>query len=260
MARLLWNQPNQNQYEAGLDRGVLFLSNNPGLPWNGLVSVEESFIGGEATPYYFDGIKYLNLISFKSFQATITSFTAPLKFAEALGDQPVVPGFVLTRQPRLRFGFSYRTKIGDGTDYKIHIVYNALATPSALNYKTMTESVEAQTYSWKIDAVPPRSVNYRPSAHFIIDSRKVNPNTLLVLETMLYGSLTQTSYLPTIDELLNVLVLWKPFYILPNVTSGLSQLISGGSDLYETKSAGIYRTLANTRLYESTITGLYRLG
>jgi hypothetical protein len=258
MAKLVWGQPDQRRYETGVDHGVLYPDDGPGVVWNGLVGVDESFSGGELSSYHFDGVKYLDLVSPKTFQATITAFSAPEEFSRCIGDKSVIPGFVLTRQPKTRFGFSYRTLLDD-RGYKLHLVYNVLASPNGSSSRTLAGSTAPDTRSWKIDAVPPRSDTYRPSAHFVLDSTKMAPDALDILEMMLYGTSEETPRLPSIDELMDIVALWSPLRILSQSLTGLSVLQPATGDLYRTKVDGILRALPNSRLYKSPVNGLYRL-
>lgn len=258
MTKLTWNQGSA-VYETGIDRGVLYPSNGPGVVWNGLINVEESMIGGENTSFQFDGIKYLDVVSPRNYQATISAFSAPEEFSNCVGEKSVIPGFVLTRQPRTRFGFSYRTLMGTDLGYKIHIVYNATATQISKSHQTLSDSQSIDTRSWKIDAVPPAHSQYRPSAHFTIDSMKIDPGALSTIETFLYGTDTIIPALPSIEEMLDLLVWWYPLYITPQDITGLSQLSPGMGDLYKTRVDGINRALPTTRLRPSLISGLYRM-
>lgn len=257
MTKLIWGQTNQKQYEAGIDHGVLYPPDNIGVVWNGIVSVEESYVGGDSTPYHFDGIKYLDVVSSKNYQATLTAFSAPEEFADAIGEKAIAPGFILTRQPRKRFGLSYRVTIGEGPGYKLHVVFNALASPNSSPDSTMNESPSIKSFSWTIDATPPLSKTYRPSAHFVFDSTKVNPDILDVIETFLYGSDTTTPILPSIDGLLDLVLIWSTVFIAPDVVTGLADLIDDGEDLYRTRTPGILRTLPHTHLEPSVVDGLY---
>ena len=73
MARLVWDNVGERFYEAGVDRGVLYVD-DVGTPWSGLVSVDETPTGGEARPFYIDGVKYLNLSAQEEFAATISAY------------------------------------------------------------------------------------------------------------------------------------------------------------------------------------------
>lgn len=258
MARLTWNNTTQRRFETGVDHGVLYPQTGPGVVWNGLVGVEDDASGGEVNSFYFDGIKYVDLVSPKNFQATLTAFSAPAEFSPANGEIPVIPGFLITRQPRQKFGLSYRTKMGDN-GYKIHIVYNATATMSERSYVTLSDQIEATQLSWVIDATPPSSSIYRPSAHFVVDSTKVSSDALLALENVLYGTgLTQPA-LPSVDDLVLMIALSRPLLVIANRITGLSILAPGVGDLSKTAVVGIYRSLPTTKLIETATSGLYRL-
>lgn len=209
MARLNWTAIGERFYETGVDRGVLYVGNNPGVAWTGLTSVSESPTGGEAKAYYFDGVKYLNISSSEEFEATINAFASPPEFAQCEGVVSVAFGLFVAQQSRKSFGFSYRTKIGndlDGLDhaYKIHLVYNALAAPSSQDNTTIGESTEPIGKSWAITTLPPSITGYKPTAHFVIDSRKTPPNLLSTLEDILYGSESAAPRLPSAQELLDL--------------------------------------------------------
>lgn len=259
MTKLTWAQKAQSRYEVGVDRGVLYPTSGPGVVWNGLISVSDTFEGGEKTAYHFDGIKYLELVSPKNFQAQVTAYSAPRQFAECIGERTVVPGFVLTRQPRARFGLSYRTLMEPDRGYKLHLVYNALANPTERGHKTQSDTAEAGTRSWTINAVPPKRDTYRPTAHFVFDSTQTEPQALLALEMILYGTDESEPRMPSLDELLDMIALWSPLMIVPASMTGLSELVPGMGDLYKTQVDGIHRALPTTRLNKSLIDGLYRM-
>lgn len=259
MTRLVWGLPSQKRYEAGVDHGVLYPPDAPGVVWNGLVSVEEFFLGGEVTPLHFDGIKYLDVVSQMKYQATLTAFSAPEEFQPHLGDKSVIPGFVLTRQARTRFGLSYRTQIDDGVGYKIHLVYNALASSNGRTSASLNPGATPEPRSWKIDAVPPSSDEFRPSPHFIFDSTKMAPGALAVIEDILYGSDTSAPRLPTLDEMFDLIVVFNSVDVVPDTLTGLAELVTGDHDLYMTRVAGILRMLSDTRLVETVVAGLYEL-
>ena len=55
MARLEWDKTGERYYEAGVEKGVLYLPENgvysTGVAWNGLTSVNESTDGADISPY-----------------------------------------------------------------------------------------------------------------------------------------------------------------------------------------------------------------
>lgn len=189
MTTLIWDKVDERQYEFGVDRGVLYNSSHTdGVVWNGLVSVEEVRVGGDLVELRYDEIKYLDSITPWDFQAMITAFTMPVEFSSCLGVIEAGPGFFLTRQSRTSFGLSYRTKKSSG-GYKIHLLYNATVVLSADSATTVNDSVEPKQFQWTIDSKPNYTTEYRPTAHFVVDSDNVMPERLQILEDILYGSI-----------------------------------------------------------------------
>lgn len=122
-----------------------------------------------------------------------------------MGHVAPVRGFVLTSQPKLTFGLSYRTLIGDGLGYKVHMVYGATATlNSGRTYESTTDSPGAETLAWTIDAAPPASSTYKASSHFVVDSTKVSSAALAALENILYGTNTVDPALPSVTTLIGL--------------------------------------------------------
>lgn len=204
-----WSNVLERKYETGVDRGVLYPASSPGVAWTGLVSVSEGVSGGENTSEYYDGSKFADSISNEDFQATITALSAPPEFAACDGQAILAKGLYALKQPRTTFGFSYRTKIGnplEGTDhgYKLHLVYNATASPSERTSTTIGDSVEVTALEWTVNSVPPRSSEFRPTAHIVFNSTKTDPLELLALENRLYGTESTRPYLPTQAEVFQI--------------------------------------------------------
>jgi hypothetical protein len=201
--KILWDEVGARTFETGIDRGVLYRRTpltgifDKGYAWNGLTTVTESPSGGEATPMYADNIKYLNLVSVEDFGGTIESYTYPDEFMFCDGTLELAPGVFVGQQARETFGLCYRTKIGndvDGQDagYKLHLVYNALATPSERAFSTVNESPEAMPFSWEFTTTAVEigtigGITYRPTALVTINSLTVDPADLAALEVILYG-------------------------------------------------------------------------
>lgn len=210
MTRLVWGAPGERYFEAGVDRGVLFVGDAPGVAWNGLTSVTESPSGGEAEGSFYEGYKYGNRATSEQFEATIEAFTFPDEFAPCDGMISLGQGLFATQQRRRAFSLVYRTKVGNdlnGLDkaYKLHFIYNALAAPSSKAYASVNASPSATNFSWKISARPPRVQGLKPSAHFVVDSRKVPATLLSQLEDILYGTAVTPPRRPTVTELVNLL-------------------------------------------------------
>jgi hypothetical protein len=212
MSQLVWDAPGDRRYETGLDRGVLFLPGMNGIPWNGLTEVNDTPDGGETTSYWLDGVKYLDSIGAEDYKASVSAFTYPDEFEPYQGVGVVQQGLFATAQPRNQcFSFSYRTKVGndvDGEDfaYRIHIIMNVKVAPLARDHKTQAAGADLETFKWDLVAVPIYIPGMRPTAHLIIDSRATDPQTMQSIEAVLYGTNDIVSHLPSIDNLINLLV------------------------------------------------------
>lgn len=218
MSKLVWAAAGERLYEAGVDRGVLYVGNNAGVPWNGLTGVKENPKGGDPRPYYLDGFKYANISSGEEFEATIEAYSSPREFAVCDGSQSLGNGLYITQQRRQSFGFSYRTKIGNDLEglehgYKLHIVYNALAGPAGRDYGTINDSLDPMKLSWSISTLPPAVTGVRPSAHFVIDTTETPADVLSSFEDILYGSETTVARLPTPAEVIKHFEPFVPFTV-----------------------------------------------
>jgi hypothetical protein len=195
--RIVWDKTGERFYETGVDQGVLFPKDTngnyaAGVPWNGLINVNQAPSGAEANPLYADNVKYLNLIANEEFGAGIECYTYPDEFGVCLGEVEPVPGVSVGQQPRREFGFSYRTLIGNDVDgqyhgYKIHLVYNAAAAPSEKGYGTVNETPEAMTLSYDITTTPVKITGLKPAAHLELNSKKLSPAALAKIEEIIYG-------------------------------------------------------------------------
>lgn len=218
---LKWDQDGERLYETGVSHGVLYpKSTGKAVVWNGLTACNEAPEGGEATALYADDIKYLNLLSAEDYKATVEAYTYPDEFAECDGSAELDTGIYAGQQERKPFGLSYVTKIGndeDGSDhgYKIHLVYNALAAPSDKNYETINDNPDAITFSWELSTTPVKispitkdgnTINFKPTAHLVIDSTKVDAGKLASFEQKLWGTPASGNdeaidgFLPTPDQ------------------------------------------------------------
>jgi hypothetical protein len=211
MTRLLWSVVGERFYESGVDQGILYIDGIPPVPWNGLTAVRESPTGSEAQPYYIDGYKYLNLSGNEEFTATLEAYTSPKEFDLCDGNGSIGTGVYVTQQARKSFNFSYRTLIGNdleglGFGYKLHIVYNALAKPTNKGYESLNDSSDPLSLSWTISTLPPSFTGYKPTAHFVIDSRTTPELLLSYVEDILYGSDSVDPRLPSAAELIDIFI------------------------------------------------------
>lgn len=196
MAKLVWDKAGERYYETGVDHGVLFVqtsgSYGAGVAWNGLTAVTESPSGAEASAFYADNMKYLNLMSAEEFGATIEAYTYPDEFEACDGSAELADGVKIGQQKRSPFGLCYRTRIGNDTDgdekgYKLHLIYGCMASPSERNYQTVNDSPEPMSFSWEVTTTPVNVTGKRPTACLTIDSRTADSAKLAALEEILYG-------------------------------------------------------------------------
>lgn len=213
MTALAWNLVGDRRFETGVDRGVLYpMDGDAPVSWSGLTEVTED-LGREIKSYYVDGIKYLDHQVVGAFSGKIQAYTYPDKLDELTGVVPYAPGVYLHDQVSRPFHLSYRTLIGndlDGTDhgYKIHLLYNVMASPASVTFATLGDQVSPNVFEWALSATPPPVWGIRPTAHLsmhmALDSTAIDPELLSDIEDMLYGtSLTAPSF-PDLQELLDM--------------------------------------------------------
>ena len=217
MAKLVWDGIGERVYETGDDHAVLYPTKadgtyDKGVAWNGITAVTQSPSGAESNPLYADNIKYVDLRSAETFGATIEAYTYPDEWAECDGSKEIAPGVYAGQQSRKPFGFSYRSIIGNDTEldqhgYKLHMIYNATASPSEKSYATVNDSPDAITFSWEISTTPVNIAGFKPTAEITVDSTKTDAAKLEALEAILYGTENEDARLPLPDE---IATLFKP--------------------------------------------------
>lgn len=212
MTKLVWDKPGERFFETGIDRGVLYLSDSSGgVPWNGLTGVADSRSTDKTVPYYLDGVKYLDSPQANDYAGTLTAYTYPDAFLPADGIADLGSGFLVDSQVPTVFGLSYRSLLGNDVEssdfgYNIHLLYNLTAVPSDKDYATQQEEVTPIEFSWDITGIPISTGSYRPSCHFMVNSKRTTSYGLAALEDILYGDDTNDARLPTPSEVLNILV------------------------------------------------------
>lgn len=222
MTKLVWDQTGKRYWETGVSNGVLYKKKTTGasgnqttkwtgVAWNGLTGVTESPSGAELTDLWADNIKYASIRSAETFGATIEAYTYPDEFAECDGSKEAEDGVYLGQQERVAFCFCYKTKIGNDSQdestfgYKLHIIYNATASPSETAFSSVNDSPEAITFSWEVNTTPINVTGHKPVSSIVIDSRKADPTKLAALEAKLYGSDSAEPELPEPDEIITMM-------------------------------------------------------
>lgn len=204
MARMQWDLMGSREFSSGLDQGVLYLEDGSGVPWNGLIEVSENQ-GNSLETINFDGRVINQIVRIASYTGTIRAYTYPEEFSRYIGHVEDSTGMLLAEQSPRRFSFSWRTKVADdvdpdGSHYRIHIVYDAVAIPETRAYRTLGLDASAEELSWRIEAVPSSVSGYRPTSHVILDTRRISPWVVADIEEILYGSDESDPYLPSIES------------------------------------------------------------
>lgn len=187
MARINWSTKGMPLVSYGLDRGVLYPKNGHGIPWDGLISVENDE-SGSTRGYFVDGNKYATRANSSDYVATVSVYTYP----------PVLD------ENYTGFGFSYRTMLGDGDNYLIHLIYDAYFQFQGMAHTTSSDNPEPDLMKFKAHT---KTVNHRemkPSAHIIINTERAKPEAIAELEGFLYGSDISEPVLPSIDDVYEI--------------------------------------------------------
>jgi hypothetical protein len=209
MTALVWDQVGDRIYQTGIDHGVLYLQDGTAIPWNGLISMDESS-NAELKSFYLDGVKFLENLSAGDFIGKLKAFTYPEEFDALTGLVDVSPGMTLHEQPPKSFNLSYRTKIGDDIEglehgYEIHILYNLLANPESMGFNTLSDSADSPVeFTWTLTGTPPKINNFRPTVHISINSLTSPAEVLALVEAKLYGTATTGPSLPSIQDIAEI--------------------------------------------------------
>jgi hypothetical protein len=249
MTNIAWDQVGDRRFETGLDRGVLYANGGIGVPWNGLVSLNETTTGGSTKPYYIDGYKYQNVVSPEEFGATIDAFTYPDEFMQCDGTASVGGGLFAMQQRRLPFGLTYRTRIGNDVDgvehgYKYHLIYNAVVSPASKNFASLGDTPEPITFSWPITSKAIRVAGYKPISHLIVDTTKVAAPLLAALLGILYGTESAAPRLPLPAEVFTLFGTWPTLYVVDNGNGTFT--VSGPDDIVHLIDSGTFQIIAST--------------
>lgn len=215
MAVLIWDKTGERYFEAGTKKTVLFVMNDngsyrTGVAWSGVTKISENPDGADATDLWADDIKYATYRAAEKFAGSIEAYQSPDEFGECDGCVELDTGINIGQQSRRAFGLAYETTIGNdvrGFDagYKLHIVYNATASPSSKDYETINDNPDAGSFSWDFETTPTNVPNNKPTSHIEINSLKADPAVLKRIEDMVFGTVNTDSMLPTPEELITLI-------------------------------------------------------
>jgi hypothetical protein len=212
--RLSWDGIGERYFKAGLDHGVLYPlvggEYGDGVAWNGLSGVDDNTGGHEASPLYNNDRKRAIVFTPSEIGGTIKCYTYPDEFEPCIGNIEVVDGLFLKGQTYLGFGFCYRTKIGNDVvganlAYELHLIYNAVIVEAKENAATIGGETKANEFAFDFESLEEDFSYGDPVAHFVINSRFVDPDKLLAVEDILYGTELSPPRLILPDELYDML-------------------------------------------------------
>ena len=218
MTALVWDETGQRFFEAAVSNGVFYDQDGLGTVWNGLTAIEENS-SNQVSAVHFDGLKINDVVTIGDFSATMRAWTYPDEFLpyEGIGEEQ--RGFFIANQAVHRFGLSYQTKVGNDIEgltfgYKIHVLYNLTAIPGQKLYQTMSLETEPAEFEWSITGIPEGIENYRPTAHVIFDSTRMDPWLLEDLKGILYGDEENPPHLPPLKGLATFIRKWERLIII----------------------------------------------
>lgn len=192
MTRIEWFAEEDRTYESGLDRGVIYPYNGWGVSWNALVNVDNKLSQSPSTPVYYEGVPFDIVDEYPNRVTTVTAFTYPDILDDLCGtvSDPNGFGYTFGDQRRGFFSMCYRTLIDQGPDYKIHVLINQKAFMTAQPRDTHTDNFGAVDFTWEMTGVPALVLN-RHTTYITLDTRKILPDRMELLEGILYGTNTR---------------------------------------------------------------------
>ena len=214
MGKLEWDKNGERRYETGIDHVVLYKNNTNAYAWNGITGITENPSGAEPTVLWANNSKYMTLMSVEQLGLTIEAYTYPDEFLGCIGKTEISPGVIIGQQEHEHFGLSYRTLIGNderGNDYgyKIHLVYNCLASPTEENHSSTNDSPDISPFSWEVDTTPVEVGDYQPTSKLTFSSTDLKKagmaNVLRGIEDALYGTAKTSAYLPTVSQVMDLI-------------------------------------------------------
>ncbi len=211
MAVVKWGEKKKRYIEYGVSKGVLYPNGKKGVAWNGLISISESASGGEPIDLFADNMNYCSFRSLEFYEATIEAYTYPEEFEECDGTLEIANGIGIAQQRRLPFGLCFRSEIIDADGnirndgYKIHLIYNATASPTEKAYSTISDNPDAITFSWEIKTTPFVIKRNKASSTIVIDTTKADYLAVKALENILYGDDENDPRLPSPNEVTKIL-------------------------------------------------------
>lgn len=239
------SEPDDYVYEwtAVPYRSISTRKKNPAVavPWNGITGFDEG-PGGASNILYRDGQIYLADVDASDFTGKLSALFYPDEFGDCVGIPMVTDGLFVDGQKPKRFSFAYRTLVGSGIDgdwfgYQLHLVYNAMATINTRQRKTIGQTTDPTTFDFDIVCTPTKLAGYRPTAHYIIDTRYLDAETIGLIEDMLYGTDTTPGLIPDISAVFDLLAIGNSITITSHPVSTIGSVYPVNIKTYTVKAS-----------------------
>lgn len=159
-----------------------------GVAWDGITTVTNSPSGGDETELWADNIKYGSMRAAEKSGGTIECYQYPPEF-EVCNGNVISNGVVVGQQSRRKFGFVYKSKVGDDTSTDageiLHIVWNSSTSPSEHSNNTVNDSPDAGTFSFQYSS---------DSVAWTNASQTLKPCTTMDIDTTTLDSAKKAAY------------------------------------------------------------------
>lgn len=216
MAKVKWDEMAEKFFEGGCSKGMCYTGYAKasdkylvGQAWNGVSGFTDNPSGADEQASYADNIKYISLRGAENYGGTIKCFWYPDNFRSCLGKKnPVtsssstpIKGVTVSQQGRETFGFAVTTQVGNDTEgteagETIHLVWNAMTSPSSKDYSSLNESPSPSELSFEFTANPVAvgdGTKFKPTANMEICTVGLDEDTdfqaaLTALKNILYGT------------------------------------------------------------------------
>ena len=205
MARLDWDRAPRD-YHLGISHGVMYLQNSDGsygsgVVWNGIRSVTEIPTGGTISKIYADNAIYGSLKVREGLSGQMEVYDYPYELSLCNGWRIPAIGTSINLQARRSFGLSYQTLVNQN-DHITHIIYAINLNPGERTYTVVGDSIDATVHGLEFITIPEHRSYLGAVSSVQLDSRKMDPDRLEYLETILYGDENNDARLLDYDEIL----------------------------------------------------------
>lgn len=180
----------ENTYLSGIEKCVLYPKNQDGVPWNGIISLEEESLDFSESTVYLDGVKHRNGQRSYNYSGRLEALSYP----KELDDFKT-------------FDLSYLVNFSNNLDiytYELHLIYNATFTPDSVIFESVNNDSELTPFSWSISTKPVKVEGFKPTSHLVIKFNDLYSWLQPILETLVHGDDSFDPRMPSIEEVLSI--------------------------------------------------------